>query len=368
MHPSNTASFSPMIAAPGSRKTTAAAEVRRGLTASPKSLPPHLFYDAAGSRLYERITALPEYYLSRAEHEILEAHADDVVARAADRGGRPLTIVELGAGSATKTEALLRALLRRQNRCEYIPVDVSHDALVDAERRLSARFPDVRVRPLAMTHHEALRVLRHLEPPHLILFIGSSVGNLEDAEASALFRGLRGSLGSSASLLLGTDLRKSPDVLLPAYDDASGVTAAFNKNVLSRINRELGGHFDIDRFRHVAKWNDAESRIEMHLESVAAQEVAIDLLGMCVRFRAGETIHTESSVKYDAPRVERIVDAGGFHVEETYYDRALRVALHWAKATVSEGGDRARALIAGPACSLGRALRPASERDSVPVE
>jgi L-histidine Nalpha-methyltransferase len=320
---------------------TVAADVRRGLTASPKSLPPHLFYDAAGSKLYERITELPEYYLTRAEDEILEANADDVVARAARRGARPLAIVELGAGSATKTESLLRALLRRQKSCEYVPIDVSHDALRRAGQRLRARFPNVQVRPLAMTHEEALSVLRRLEPPHLVLFIGSSVGNLEDAEASALFHRLRASLGSSASLLLGTDLRKSPDVLLPAYDDASGITAAFNKNVLARINRELGGHFDLDSFRHVAKWNDAASRIEMHLESVAPQEVAIDLLGIRVRFHTGETIHTESSVKYDVPRVERIAAGGGFHVEETYYDRARRCAVHWAKATVPEGGDRA---------------------------
>jgi dimethylhistidine N-methyltransferase len=317
----------------GAAETALAREVRRGLTLLPKSLPAHLFYDAAGSKLYERITELPEYYLTRAEQEILDAHADDVVARAADRGGGALTVVELGAGSATKTEALLRAVLRHQRLCEYVPIDVSHDALVRAEQRLRDRLPNVRVRALAMTHEEALGALRRLEPPHLVVFIGSSVGNLGDAEASALFRGLRASLGGAASLLLGTDLRKGPDVLLLAYDDASGVTAAFNKNVLSRINRELGGHFDLDGFRHVAKWNHAASRIEMHLESVARQDVAIDLLDLRVRFRAGETIHTESSIKYDVPRVERIVNAGGFRVEETYYDRARHFALHWARAT-----------------------------------
>jgi len=234
-------------------------------------------------------------------------------------------------------------VLRRQRRCEYVPIDVSHDALVRAEQRLRGRFPKVHVRALAMTHEEALSVLRSLEPPQLVVFVGSSVGNLEDAEASALFRGLRTSLGIGASLLLGTDLRKSPHVLLPAYDDASGVTAAFNKNVLSRINRELGGHFHLDRFQHIAHWNDAASRIELHLESVEAQEVGIDLLGMRVRFRAGETIHTESSVKYDVPRVERIVEAGGFRVEETYYDRARRFALHWAEAAILPGGDHGAA-------------------------
>jgi L-histidine N-alpha-methyltransferase len=175
-------------------RTTIAADVRRGLTASPKSLPPHLFYDAAGSELYECITELPEYSLTRAEQEILEAHADDIAVRAADGGAGPLTVVELGAGSATKTEALLRAVLRRQNRCEYVPIDVSHDALVRAEQRLGAGFPDVHLRALAMTNEEALTVLRDFGPPHLAVFIGNSVGNL-----STTCRGSNGSWRRAAS-------------------------------------------------------------------------------------------------------------------------------------------------------------------------
>jgi uncharacterized SAM-dependent methyltransferase len=184
-----------------------------------------------------------------------------------------------------------------------------------------------------MTHEEAFAWLRHIEPPHLVLFIGSSVGNLEDKEAGALLGGLADALGSGTSLLLGTDLRKSTDVLLPAYDDAAGVTAAFNKNLLVRINRELGGHFDVDSFRHVARWKDGASRIEMHLESLTAQTVLIDELGLRVRFLAGETIHTESSVKYTVPRVAALLQAGGFRLDETYYDHGHRFAVHWATAT-----------------------------------
>jgi L-histidine Nalpha-methyltransferase len=312
--------------------STIAQDVRRGLTGSPKSLPPRLFYDAEGSRIYELITELPEYYPTRAEREIFETHASDIAARASG-DSRVLTVVELGAGSATKTEVLLRALLERQVRCRFVPIDISAHALTLAERRLRTELPAVEVRPLAMTHEEAFAWLRHIEPPHLVLFIGSSVGNLEDKEAGALLGGLADALGSGTSLLLGTDLRKSTDVLLPAYDDAAGVTAAFNKNLLVRINRELGGHFDVDSFRHVARWNDGASRIEMHLESLTAQTVLIDELGLRVRFLAGETIHTESSVKYTVPRVAALLQAGGFRLDETYYDHGHRFAVHWATAT-----------------------------------
>ncbi len=308
-------------------------DVRRGLTASPKSLPPYLFYDEAGSHLYERITELPEYYLTRAEREILETNADALVARAAERANGALRVVELGAGTASKTEAILRAVLRRQPGCLYVPIDVSRSAIEQAERRLRAVLPAVRVRPLVMTHDEALRSLCDVEPPQLVLFIGSSVGNFADDEASTLLGGLREALGPRASLLLGTDLRKSADILLPAYDDASGVTAAFNKNLLDRINRELGGRFDLDRFRHVARWNDAESRIEMHLASTVRQEVAIEGLGLRVRFDAGETIHTESSIKYRLDRVERLLVAGGFRRETTFYDGQRRFAVHLAGAS-----------------------------------
>ena len=311
-----------------------AADVRRGLWATPKTLPPHLFYDGEGSALYERITELPEYYLTRAEREILLAHAGELVARAADGIEGPLRVIELGAGTATKTELLLRAVVERQKRCEYVPIDVSETAIQSAQRRLHVVLPEVHVSPLVMTHEQALRSLREsAASPALVLFIGSSIGNFEDAEASVMLRGLRDALGSGTTLLLGTDLRKSPDVLLRAYDDAAGVTAEFNMNLLRRINRDLGGHFDLARFRHVARWNDAASRIEMHLESLIRQEVPIDGLGLCARFEAGETIHTESSIKYDLPRVRSLLGAGGFALDTTLYDAERRFAVHLARAT-----------------------------------
>jgi dimethylhistidine N-methyltransferase len=309
-----------------------AADVRRGLTARRKWLPPYLFYDDAGSALYEEITELPEYYPTRTERAIFEAHADAIVGRFFAAGGSPVGVVELGAGSATKTQLVLDAVLRRQPRCTYVPIDVSPAALTAAARRLRSELPAVDVRPIVGTHEAAFPALGDLPPRQLVLFIGSSIGNLDDGHAAALLGGLRRALGPESWLLLGTDLRKSPEILVPAYDDAAGVTAAFNLNVLTRINRELGGGFDLARFRHVARWNDAASQIEMHLASLVAQEVPIDALGLRVRFARGETIHTESSIKYDLPRVERLLGAAGFRLASTDYDDARLFAVHLARS------------------------------------
>jgi dimethylhistidine N-methyltransferase len=314
------------------RTATIAADVRSGLTASPKTLPHYLLYDEAGSRIYEQITALPEYYLTRTERSIFEARSEEIVARIAASDARTLGVIELGAGSAAKTEVLLRALSARQETVLYVPVDVSPSALAEAEERLAKSAPRVTMRGLQMAYDRALGALAEVPPPRLVMFIGSSVGNLEDADASSLFRRIRDALGAGTWLLLGTDLRKAPATMLAAYDDAAGVTAAFDKNILAHVNRELGGHFDLDRFRHVARWNEAASRIEMHLESMVAQEVAVDALGLRVRFEAGETIHTESCAKYDLPRVTRLLEAGGFALETTYFDAERRFGLHLAKA------------------------------------
>ncbi len=318
--------------APGALPMTIAEDVRRGLTATPKSLPPYLFYDEAGSRLYERITELPEYYLTRAERAIFAAHADEIIARVRRDDGRPLGVVELGAGSAAKTTVLLHALLTRQERCVYVPIDVSRAALDAAEARLRTTLPRVEVRPLVMRHDDAVGPVAALPSPQLLLFIGSSIGNLEDEVASALLGTLGRALGADTCLLLGTDLKKPAATLLPAYDDAAGVTAAFNKNLLVRLNRELGAHFDLDTFKHVARWNEAASRIEMHLESRVAQAVDLDALELRVRFAAGETIHTESSIKYDLPRTDGLLAAAGFTREATFYDEGRRFGVHLARA------------------------------------
>ncbi len=310
--------------------TTLLADVRAGLSAEQKSLPPYLFYDQAGSALYEEITRLPEYYLWRIERDILEEHAAEIVAEAS-RGQRGLSVVELGAGSATNTELLLRAVLARHGRCAYVPIDVSKSATDEARARLARDVPRVEVTPLVMSHAEGLSSLvPDGGAPSLVLFIGSSVGNFEDGEAAAMLGRIRPALGDGFMLLLGTDLRKAKDVMLRAYDDAAGVTAAFNKNMLVRLNREAGADFDVARFRHAARWNEKESRIEMHLVSAGRQTVTVDALGTKFAFAAGETIHTESSIKYDLPRVERLLGAAGLALKKTYFDREKLFAVHLA--------------------------------------
>ena len=305
--------------------------VRAGLGRAAKSLPPWLFYDSEGSRLFELITELPEYYLTRAERELFERHADEIIAVAAG-DGPPLHIVELGAGTATKSQILLRAAVARQGRCLYVPVDVSHTALESAVERLEREEPAVEVRPLAAHHAEATRRLRHIPARRLVLFIGSSIGNFDDQEAIELLSSVRDGLTPGDALLLGADRKKSPARLLPAYDDSRGVTAAFNKNVLGRINRDLGGEFDLDAFRHVALWNEGLSRIEMHLESVREQVVRVRALGASFAFARGERIHTESSHKYEDEHIDRLLAAARFARERSFTDGEGAFGVHVARA------------------------------------
>jgi dimethylhistidine N-methyltransferase len=295
-------------------------------------LPPYLFYDAVGSALYEQITELPEYYPTRTERAILASYADDVVRRMRVGATSPLTVVELGAGTATKTQLVLEAVVEAQSSCRFLAVDVSGSALDEAVSRLSRELPEVEVHRFVGHHEASFAVVRELGSPTLVLFIGSSIGNFDDGEAHALLAGTRAALRPGDGLLLGTDLRKSPERLVPAYDDAAGVTAAFNKNVLARINRELGGRFEVEAFRHVALWNDEASQIEMHLESVREQSVPIDGLGVTVHFREGERIHTESSRKYDTRRVDAMLSSAGFTREVTYTDDGALFAVHLARA------------------------------------
>lgn len=304
--------------------------VTEGLSADPKSLPPWLFYDAVGSQLFETITELDEYYPTRAERSIFELHGDAIV-EAALAGGEA-TWVELGAGSASKTEVLLRAAVRARGRAHYVPIDVSPAALELARARLGERIPAVEVEPWATTHERAFPRLPEIAGRKVVLFIGSSIGNYEPADAVALLAGLRAGLSVGDALLLGTDLRKDPAILVPAYDDARGVTAAFNKNVLTRINRELGGSFDLARFRHVALWNAEASRIEMHLESIGDQVVAIEQLGLRVQLRDCERIHTESSVKYDDDTVDVMLRGAGFERVHRWRDPGARFAEYLATA------------------------------------
>ena len=313
------------------RSGDVARAVANGLSGPVKALPPWLLYDEVGSRLFDRITRLEEYTLTRDERAIFEQDGDSIVEAALALGSGPLSVVELGAGTATKSEILLRALVRRQGPTLYEPVDVSATALATARGRLTRAIPELTVAERVTTHEEALAALSPGAGRRLVLFIGSSIGNLDNDEASTLLGGVRAALGEGGSLLLGTDLVRSPAALLPAYDDASGVTAAFNRNLLVRINRELGAHFETACFRHVVRWNEAASRVELYLESVCDQCVPIDAIGLVVELRAGERIHTESAVKYDLARVDGLLEAAGLTRVRTFFGPEQRFAVHLAR-------------------------------------
>jgi L-histidine Nalpha-methyltransferase len=304
-----------------------AEDVFGGLSATPKTLPPRLFYDEAGSELFEQITRLPEYYLTRTEQGIFEKHSLEILEKAGDG----LTLIELGAGTAAKTQVLIKALLKRQLRAKFYPIDVSESALQIAQQTLSERFPALSVVPLVGDYSEGLSHLSRLPGRKLVLYIGSSIGNFEPEDASRLLHTVRRSLSHGDALLLGTDMVKDADVLRRAYNDSQGVTADFNLNLLARINRELGGQFDIETFRHVAEWNARELRIEMYLESELEQDVEVGELGAVFHFAEGERIHTENSYKFTPQRVERILSAGGFVLEKTWTDDKGRFGVHLAR-------------------------------------
>ncbi len=274
-----------------------------GLSTHPKTLPPWLFYDEIGSPLFEQITELPEYYLTRTERAILAAHADEIL----NTLGAEVTFVELGAGTATKTGLLLEAATRRQAGVLYQPIDVSASALDEACEHLSAGIASLIVEPQVANYVTDPVHIAH--EPHrkvLALYIGSSIGNFSPEEARGVLANLRSQLLPGDHLLLGTDLapspRKSVASLIAAYNDAQGITAAFNLNMLARLNRELSADFRLDRFAHEARWNATECRMEMHLISTSAQTVSIPASSggpaLTIRFAAGESIHTENSYKF----------------------------------------------------------------------
>ncbi|MEI8255089.1 MAG: L-histidine N(alpha)-methyltransferase, partial [Deltaproteobacteria bacterium] len=309
-----------------------AGAVRTGLTAPRKWLPPFLFYDEQGSALFEKITELPEYYVTRTERSILERDAERIATRVLEGTPGPIAVLELGAGNAIKTDILLRAFAKVRNDLRYFPADVSPTPLEAARERLASSLPALCVSPIVGTHADAMRSASAWEGSFVVLYLGSSIGNYEDADASVLLTDIRGVMGRHGALLLGVDRTKPLDVLLAAYDDRAGVTAAFNLNVLARINRELQADFVLDAFRHVALWNESASAIEMHLESVAPQSVHIAALDLTVRFDRGERIHTESSHKYTDGRVRDLFDSAGLLPVCAYEDAQRWFAVHVARA------------------------------------
>ncbi len=288
------------------------ADVRRGLSSPQKALPPKYFYDARGARLFDRICDLPEYYLTRTEQGLLEQVAGDIAAIT-----RPSDLVELGSGASRKTRVLLDVLTGRTAALRYTPMDVSETMLRDSALALLRSYPQLRVHAVVADYERDLQQLPRGRR-RLVLFLGSTIGNLTPAAMQTFLTRLRHQLVPSEYVLLGLDLLKPVDILEAAYNDAAGVTAAFNRNILRVVNRALDADFVPERFEHVAFFNRQCSQIEMHLRATAAHEVCIRKMEWSVRFAAGETIHTEISRKFSRAEVEAVLAATGFEPVRWY--------------------------------------------------
>jgi L-histidine N-alpha-methyltransferase len=283
-------------------------DVREGLTKVPKQLSPKYFYDERGSELFEEITQLPEYYLTRAETSLLEQRIPEIVAAV-----RPCSLVELGAGSATKTRLIIDEM--RSSGCAecYVPIDVSRDFLEATALQLRSDYPDIQITPVISDITEPFS-LPALASPTLIAFLGSTIGNFPRQPAIGLLSHVARGMGPSDRFLLGADLRKDPEIINRAYNDSRGVTAAFNLNVLERLNRELGANFPVSDYDHKAFYSNEHHRVEMHLIARHAHEVFIPEIGK-IRVGEGESVRTELSYKYDQPTLEDILKAAGLVME-----------------------------------------------------
>ena len=297
---------------------TLRAEVLHGLATMPKTLPPKLFYDAEGAALFEQITELPEYYLTRAELAILRAHVRDI----ARLGGERCALVEYGSGAGVKVRLLLDAFAcEHQPIAAYVPIDISHAQLAAVASQIAAEYPTVPVYPVSADYTAPLH-LPDLPPRarRVAFFPGSTIGNFHPTEAAAFLRRVRRTVSDDGALVLGVDRRKDSPTLDAAYDDVAGITAAFNLNILRRLNRELCADFDLTRFQHRAFFDEEASRVEMHLVSLDRQVVHV--AGARIVLEAGESIWTESSYKYDRETLDMLVTSAGFRITRLWTDAA----------------------------------------------
>src|SRR5712692_1144658 len=293
-----------------------ARDVMAGLAAQPKHLSCRYFYDREGSLLFEEICQLQEYYLTRAEREILIRRAGEIASHCAGK----VSVAELGSGSSVKTGILLSALLQ-QSEVRYFPIDVSRTMLSDAANRLVSEFPGLQVAPVADEYEQGLaRVVRQAAGRKLVAWLGSSIGNLDRLEAIAFLRRIRQVLGQGDRVLVGIDLRKQRRVLERAYSDSRQVTARFNLNLLARINRELGGQFNLAAFRHLARYSEDQGKVDMYLESTKSQVVRVAALNREFAFVHGEKIHTESSYKYSVEEIDALVRGANLELLEQWFD------------------------------------------------
>lgn len=307
------------------RTATFADDVRAGLSGKPKRLAPKYFYDDLGSALFEAICKLPEYYVTRAESEIFERHAVDIIASVEG----PLELVELGSGSAVKTRLLIDDILSRQPQLRYHAIDISPDALVTSARVLTEAHPGLSVHAYAYDYVSLFDSTTLVTRDRtLVLFLGSNIGNYDPVPAAQLLRSVGRNLKPGDAILLGVDLKKSIEVLEAAYNDSTGVTAAFNKNLLGRINRELGGHFDLDAFEHEVHYLPVRGSVDSFLVARREQIVRVDAIDMTFAFEAGEAVHTESSYKFSLDDIERLSHGTGFSLARTWTDEQRRFAVN----------------------------------------
>ena len=300
-------------------------DVKTGLTSESKYLPFVYFYDHIGSQLFEKICELPEYYLTRTETKILETNADDIASQFSEE----TVLVELGSGSSTKTRILIEAFLERQSLAHYTPIDVSHQMLEESSYSLLEAYPDLEINAIAARYNEGIDHLDfRKDRQNLITWLGSSIGNFDRSEVTTLLRHIQEIMHPNDRFLVGIDLKKDKTIIEKAYNDAQGITAKFNLNLLTHINRELGGNFDLDNFDHQAMYNEEIGRIEMYLISNLDQKVFISGLDLEVYFEANETIHTENSFKYSLGEIDTLAEEAGLYVEQQWFDNERLFSLN----------------------------------------
>lgn len=307
---------------------TMARDVRAGLCAYPKELAPKYFYDERGSRLFEQITELPEYYPTRAEREILDRRSAEII----DAAGCPTTLVELGSGSAAKTRHLLSAMRDRGSLDTYIPVDISEEITQRTAAELVDEYPGLKVRGLVCDFEQHLERIPGGDGRRMIAFLGGTIGNLYPRQRHAFLERIAALLGPGDHLLLGTDLIKDSARLEAAYNDSAGVTAEFNRNVLAVLNNHLGADFDLDAFEHVARYDEETERMDIRLRSLADQEVRLEELDLEISFAADEEMRTEISTKFTRERIESVYAGAGLELRGWFTDAAGDYALSLACA------------------------------------
>lgn len=292
-------------------------DVRKGLTSELKYLPFVYFYDDIGSRLFEKICELPEYYLTRTETDILEANAEDIASKFPEE----TVLVELGSGSSTKTRILIEAFLERRSLAHYTPIDVSRQMLEESSYSLLKAYPDLEINAIAARYNDGIDQLDiQTDQQNLITWLGSSIGNFDRSEVTDLLQHIQEIMCPGDRFLIGVDLQKDKTIIENAYNDSQGVTAEFNLNLLTHVNRELGGDFNLENFDHQAVYNEEIGRIEMYLVSKVDQKVFIRELDLEISFKANEYIHTENSFKYTLDEIDMLAEETGLYVEQQWFD------------------------------------------------